>query len=145
MTVEKGVRIEGITADHDAVGGTKRGKITIFRFEVDGTSFCHLGDLGHELSDDLVDRLAPVDVLFVPVGDTFTIGAQAGKAVIDSIGPKVAVPMHYRIAGLNISLQPVQKFLDVMKGRQIVQVGNEVEFSPEDLPEKGTDIWVFST
>jgi L-ascorbate metabolism protein UlaG (beta-lactamase superfamily) len=144
MTVEKGVRIEGITANHDANDGAKRGKITIFRFEVDGTSFCHLGDLGHTLDENLVDRIAPVDVLFVPVGDTFTIGPQAAKSVIDSIAPKVAAPMHYRVPGLGLSLQPVEKFLDAVKGRQVVQVGNEVEFSREDLPENGTDIWVFS-
>ncbi len=145
MTVEKGVRIEGIPANHDASGGAKRGKITMFRFEVDGVSFCHLGDLGHELDETLVDRIAPLDILFVPVGDTFTIGPQAARTVIDAVDPKVAIPMHYRVPGLGISLQPVQKFLDVVKGRHIVQVGNEVEFSLDDLPEKGTDIWVFST
>jgi len=144
MTVEKGVRIEGINAFHDADGGVKRGKVTIFRFEVDGTSFCHLGDLGHTLGETTVDKIAPVDFLFVPVGDTFTIGPQSAKSVVESIGPKVAVPMHYRVPGLSISLQPVQKFLDVVKGRRISQVGNEVEFAQDDLPEGGTEIWVFS-
>ena len=143
MTVEKGVRIEGITASHDVNGGAKRGKITIFRFEVDGTSFCHLGDLGHVLDESAVDRIAPVDVLFVPVGDTFTIGPQSAKEVVDTVGPKVAVPMHYRVPGLGLSIQPVEKFLDAAKGRHVVRVGNEVEFSRDDLPE-GTEIWVFS-
>ena len=144
MTVEKGVRIEGFTANHDANGGAKRGRITIFRFEVDGTSFCHLGDLGHTLDESLVDRIAPVDMLFVPVGDTFTIGPQTAKSVVDSISPKVAVPMHYRVPGLGISLQPVEKFLDAVKGRHVVQVGNEIDFSQDDLPQSGTEIWVFS-
>lgn len=144
MTVEKGVRVEGIPAYHDANGGVKRGKITMFRFEMDGSSFCHLGDLGHILDEGLVDRISPVDILFVPVGDTFTIGPVAAKQVVDAISPKIAVPMHYRVPGLGLTLLPVQKFLDVVKGRQVVQVGNEVEFVPEDLPEKGTVIWVFS-
>jgi len=28
--------------------------------------------------------------------------------------------------------------------RQIVKVGNEVEFTRDDLPESGTEVWVFS-
>lgn len=145
MTVEKGVRVEGIVADHDADGGRKRGKITVFRFELDGVSFCHLGDLGHTLDGATLDKIGQVDLLFVPVGDTFTIGPAAAKEVIDAIAPRVAVPMHYRVPRLNLSLQPVQKFLDTAKGNRIVQVGNEVEFDREDLPESGTDIWVFSS
>lgn len=144
LTVEKGVRIEGITADHDPDGGRKRGKITIFKFEIDGVSFCHLGDLGHVLDETLVDKIGLVDILFIPVGDTFTIGPQAAKEVVDALEPKIAIPMHYRVPGLSLSLQPVQKFLDAVKGRRVTQVGNEVEFAPEDLPERGTEIWVFS-
>lgn len=96
------------------------------------------------LDDAMVEKIAPVDILFLPVGDTFTIGPQTAKEVVDSIRPKVAVPMHYRVPGLSLTLQPVQKFLDAVKGRQIVQVGNEVDFSLEDLPENATAIWVFS-
>ena len=32
MTVERGVRVEGMTAAHDANGGSKRGQITVFKF-----------------------------------------------------------------------------------------------------------------
>jgi L-ascorbate metabolism protein UlaG (beta-lactamase superfamily) len=144
LTVEKGVRIEGITADHDTEGGRKRGKITIFKFELDGVSFCHLGDLGHTLDETIVDKIGPVDMLFVPVGDTFTVGPKAAREVVDALSPKIAVPMHYRVPGLGLSIQPVQKFLDAVKGMRVTQVGNEVEFSREDLPESGTEIWVFS-
>src|SRR4030042_900760 len=91
MTVERGVRIEGIEAAHDSVGGGKRGKMTLFRFELDGIKFCHLGDLGHTLDEETVDRIAPIDFLFVPVGSTFTIGPEAAMEVVRSIGPKGAI------------------------------------------------------
>jgi L-ascorbate metabolism protein UlaG (beta-lactamase superfamily) len=144
MTVEKGVRIEGIVADHDSDGGAKRGHVTLFRFELDGTSFCHLGDLGHGLSDTQVDEISPVDFLFVPVGDVFTIGPAAAKETIIRISPKVAIPMHYRVPGLGLAIQPVQNFLKLCDQKQIVKVGNEVEFTREDLPDTGTEIWLFS-
>jgi L-ascorbate metabolism protein UlaG (beta-lactamase superfamily) len=145
MTVEKGVRIEGIVADHDSDGGAKRGHVTLFKFELDGTSFCHLGDLGHGLTDSQVDEISPVDFLFVPVGDVFTIGPAAAKETIARISPKVAIPMHYRVPGLGLAIQPVQNFLKLCDQKQIVKVGNEVEFTREDLPETGTEIWVFSS
>lgn len=144
MTVERGVRVEGIPAAHDANGGAKRGRITIFKFELDGTTFCHLGDLGHTLDEATVERIAPVDFLFIPVGDVFTIGPQAAKAVIESIRPKVAVPMHFRLPGMTLSIQPLQNFTKLFSPSSIVKVGNEVDFSSDDLPETGTEIWVFS-
>lgn len=144
MTVEQGVRVEGVEASHDDAGGAKRGKVVMFRFEMDGMSFCHLGDLGHELDEATVERVAPVDFLFVPVGDVFTIGPEAAKRTVDRISPKVAVPMHYRTQGLSLSIKPVQDFLALCAKDQIVKVGNEVDFSLEDLPESGTEIWLFS-
>lgn len=145
LTVERGVRIEGIEADHDTDKGRKRGKVTIFKFELDGFSFCHLGDLGAVLDEVTAERISPVDFLFVPVGDVFTIGPENAKEVIEAVRPRVAVPMHYRVAGLGLAIQPVQNFLNRCDKEQVVRVGNEVEFTREDLPESGTEIWVFSS
>lgn len=144
MTVEKGVRVEGVEAAHDDQGGAKRGKMILFRFELDGFSFCHLGDLGHALDDRQRELIGQVDVLFVPVGDVFTIGPEAATKVVRKLSPKVVVPMHYRTPGLSLSIKPVQDFLDLCDPERIVKVGNEVDFASEDLPADGTEVWVFS-
>lgn len=144
MTVEHGVRVEGMTAAHDANGGSKRGQITIFKFELDGFTFCHLGDLGHELDESLSEKISPVDFLFVPVGDVFTVGPEAAKRVVESVSPRIAVPMHYRVSGMSLSIKPVQNFLKLFDQSVVMKVGNEVDFSQEDLPSSGTEIWVFS-
>lgn len=111
---------------------------------MDGFTFCHLGDLGTSLDEGTIEKISPVDFLFVPVGDVFTIGPGDAKQVIQSVKPRVAVPMHYRVPGLGLALQPVQSFLKMCDKQPVVRVGNEVEFSSEDLPESGTEIWVFS-
>jgi L-ascorbate metabolism protein UlaG (beta-lactamase superfamily) len=144
MTLDRGVRIEGVEAFHDDQGGGKRGRVTIFRFEVDGFSFCHLGDLGHVIDDSVAERLTGVDFLFVPVGDVFTIGPDDALKVIDKVRPKVAVPMHYRTQGLSLSIKPVQDFLKLVDKDRVMKVGNEVDVGQEDLPETGTEYWVFS-
>ena len=144
MTVDRGVRIEGFEADHDDQGGSKRGKITVFKFELDGFSFCHLGDLGHVVDDTLAEHLSGVDFLFVPVGDVFTIGPESALRVIEKVKPKIAVPMHYRTQGLSLSIRPLQDFTKLVDGDRILKVGNEVDIASDDLPEKGTEYWIFS-
>ncbi|MCX6650790.1 MAG: MBL fold metallo-hydrolase [Methanomassiliicoccales archaeon] len=141
--VIKGVEVRGIPAFHDDVQGEKRGRINIFHFTLDGVRFCHLGDLGHMLSEQQLKDLGPVDVLFIPVGGVFTLdGAQAQKLVRD-IGPKVAIPMHFRVGGLSLSIHNANDFLKGLPEDKVVRVGNEVDFEKEDLP-KETEYWVFS-
>jgi len=139
----KGIAIRGITAFHDDVNGEKRGKMNIFHCTLNGVRFCHLGDLGHMLSDDQIKELGEIDVLFVPVGGVFTIDGAQAQQLVRAIGPKVAIPMHFRVGGLSMSIQNADGFLRGLPEEKVVRVGNEVEFEAEDLPEN-TEYWVFS-
>jgi L-ascorbate metabolism protein UlaG (beta-lactamase superfamily) len=139
----KGVKVLGIQAFHDGSEGEKRGKVTIFRFELDGLTFCHCGDLGHDLSDQQIQALGEVDFLFVPVGGVFTLDGQGARRLVEKVGPKVAVPMHFRYGGLSLSIQTVDAFLDGLPEGKVLRVGNEIEIQPEDLPPE-TEYWVFS-
>ena len=140
---DKGVEIFGLSAYHDSEAGAKRGRDVVFRFKVEGITFCHCGDLGHQLTNDQIARLGPIDVLFVPVGGVFTIDSVAAIELINRINPKVAVPMHYRIGGLSLSIQTVDDFIQRLPAEKVIRVGNEVEFSIEELPSE-TEYWVFS-
>ena len=42
----------GIRTLHDGQGGTARGENMVFSVEIDGVHICHLGDLGHLLTDE---------------------------------------------------------------------------------------------
>lgn len=139
----KGVAIRGITGFHDDVNGEKRGKMNIFHFTIGGVRFCHLGDLGHMLSEEQIGELGEVDVLFLPVGGVFTIDGAQAQLLVKKIGPKVAIPMHFRVGGLSMSIQNADGFLKGLPEDQVVRVGNEVEFEADELPEE-TEYWVFS-
>lgn len=91
----KGVGIVGIGVFHDEEKGAARGKNTIYRIEIDGVSVVHLGDVGHTLSTEQVEVLDGVDVLFVPVGGTYTIDASRAAAIIHEVEPSIVIPMHY--------------------------------------------------
>jgi L-ascorbate metabolism protein UlaG (beta-lactamase superfamily) len=142
-STNNGIHIKGVKAYHDGSNGDKRGDVILFKFSINGVNFCHLGDLGHELNPDILRQLGEVDILFVPVGDVFTIGPKQAWNVINAIKPKVAVPMHYRVGGLSLSIKPVDFFLEDADPDKIVRVGNEMDFESEDLPDE-LEIWVFT-
>jgi len=77
------VQIKGIKSFHDGCRGEKRGKNIIYKFTMDNMTFCHLGDLGHELDGDAVRQIGDVDVLFTPVGGDFTIDAEKAWNVMN--------------------------------------------------------------
>ncbi len=140
---ERGVDILGVPAFHDDCGGAKRGKINIYRFTLNGVVFCHLGDLGHMLDPETVAALQPVDVLFLPVGGVFTIDGKQARELIGILKPKVAIPMHFRIGGLSMSIHTIDDFLEGLPEDKVVRVGNEIEFMPDELPN-ATAYWIFS-
>lgn len=106
----KGVKVKGVTTFHDDSGGSKRGSNTIFVFEVGGIRFAHLGDLGHILSDKEVREIGPIDILMIPVGGYYTIDADTASAVVDKVKPKIVIPMHYKVEGLDYLISGVEAF-----------------------------------
>lgn len=142
--VEKGVEIKGIKAYHDENKGERRGEVIIFKFSMHSIIFCHLGDLGHVLEDETVEKIGKVDFLFIPIGGVFTIDYFKAWEVIDKIKPKVVVPMHYRVGGLSLNINTPEKFIEKAEKDKILEkVGNEIEFERDDLPEK-MEVWMFS-
>jgi len=106
-----GVLIIGIATFHDAEGGSKRGRNTVYLIEIDEVSVCHLGDLGHVLTAEQVEEIDNVDVLLLPVGGVSTINASMAAEVVRQLEPKVVIPMHYKTQALNWELEPVDRFL----------------------------------
>jgi L-ascorbate metabolism protein UlaG (beta-lactamase superfamily) len=103
--------VVGIASEHDDAAGTARGPNTIFRFELDGIRFAHLGDFGQPaLRPEQREAIGEIDVLFVPAGGGPTIGGQAAADVVRSIAPRLVIPMHYRTPAIDF-LDPPDEFL----------------------------------
>jgi len=56
------VEIKGIDSFHDEAGGAKRGNNIMYKFTMGGIAFCHLGDLGHDLDEESVEKIGEVDI-----------------------------------------------------------------------------------
>ena len=140
-TIEE-VEIRGIESYHDECCGGKRGNNIIYKFKMDDVNFCHLGDLGHVLDQDSVEKIGDVDILFIPIGGTFTIDAEKAWKVIKKIKPKITIPMHYKIGGLSLPIAGLDPFLEESQYK-ILKVGNEIDIEIDDLPEE-PEIWTFT-
>ncbi|HTB70978.1 MAG TPA: MBL fold metallo-hydrolase [Solirubrobacteraceae bacterium] len=103
--------VTAIASEHDDVAGTQRGPNTIFCFTLDGLRTCHMGDFGQsELREEQAQAIGELDLLFVPVGGGFTIGAEQAALVIDRLQPRWVVPMHYRTPRIGF-LETADEFL----------------------------------
>ena len=138
----KGVRVNGISAFHDDSLGKERGKVTIFTIEMEEIKLCFLSDLGQkELTQQQLEEIGEVNILMLPVGGKYTIGAKEASSVINQIEPQIVIPMHYKIPGLNVKLEGVDNFLKVtgMKDSERISV---LSIKKKDLLEGETKIIV---
>lgn len=110
----EGTFIYGFRTYHDDQEGKERGANTIYQIVMDDFNILHLGDLGHELKTETLERITDIDVLMIPVGGTYTINAKKAVNVISSIEPGIVIPMHYKtddLGDLKDKLDDLEQFL----------------------------------
>jgi L-ascorbate metabolism protein UlaG (beta-lactamase superfamily) len=130
----KGISFNGIATHHDQSQGKERGTNTVYCFTVDGIKLCHLGDLGHRLSQEQMAAIGSVDILLIPIGGVFTIDAKMAGTVVDDLKPKVAMPMHYKTAKCDWPLNTIDDFVADRKNVRKSNV-SEMEFKAGELPQ----------
>lgn len=129
-----GVFITGIPTHHG--GKAQEGEPnTVFTFEFPDVTVCHLGDLGHVLSETQVEALPKIDVLLAPVGGRNTLDAPKAAEVISFLEPSLVVPMHYRMEGTPLHLDQVERFFKEM-GIPAPEPVGVLKVSREQLPEE---------
>lgn len=110
-----GVSIFGIATYHDDKQGSERGPNTVYVITIESVNVCHLGDLGHKLSEEQVGEIGSVDVLLTPVGGVYSLTPALAAEVVSELEPKIVIPMHYQVPGLNSAtfgaLERVDEFI----------------------------------
>lgn len=90
------ILVTGVGTWHDEEKGARRGPNTVFTIRLDELSICHLGDLGHSLAPEALERIGDVDIVLVPIGGAETnLAAATAAEVVHQLDPKVVVPMSY--------------------------------------------------
>ncbi len=128
------VFITGVRTFHDNDGGKARGYNTVYLIELEEMRFCHLGDLGHPLTDAQIEGLHDIDVLLVPIGGGNALDAQGASEVIGQIGPRIVIPMHYRTASGDRELAELGQFCASL-GVETPTPQEKLTLRKSDLPE----------
>ncbi len=137
----KGVFIQGLQSFHDEVEGKERGLNTIFTIDLEDMRICHMGDIGtKKLTQDLLEKIGDVDILFIPVGGTYTVDAKGAWELIYQIEPKIVIPMHYKVPGLKLPLDGVEKFLKEADSNSLREVFDRLSLRKKDLTQEGISI-----
>jgi L-ascorbate metabolism protein UlaG (beta-lactamase superfamily) len=100
-------------------GGTERHGNSIFVFETANMCLAHLGHLHHTLTQQQLDELGRIDVLFVPVDGNMTLDTDGMIEVLKAVKAPLMVQMHY------FSPYTLRRFLD-----RAQQEKWEIEMSP---------------
>jgi L-ascorbate metabolism protein UlaG (beta-lactamase superfamily) len=136
----KGASVFGLNSFHDEKKGEERGLNTIYLIEVDNIRVCHLGDFGQEkLTDEQLEEIGEVDILMIPVGGAYTISASQAVETAEQIEPRLIIPMHYKIPGLKIKIDGVDKFLKEM-GLAKKTVIDKITLKKKDLTGKEMEV-----
>ena len=104
-----------------------------YSIEIDRINICHLGDIGVPLTPKQVDELAPVDILLLPTGGSCTLELDQALQSMQDLNPKIVIPMHHRIEGVNLPIQGVDVFLRSM-GLDDVQPQPRLVVTAANLP-----------
>jgi L-ascorbate metabolism protein UlaG (beta-lactamase superfamily) len=131
----KNIFVTGIASFHDHKKGNERGKNTIYLIEFDDLKVCHLGDLGHVLTQTQTEALSDLDVLLIPIGGHATIHAAQAVEVVSQLEPHIVIPMHYQTSAYKGKLDGLDKFLKEM-GLKKVDEQDSLKVTKNSVPEE---------
>jgi L-ascorbate metabolism protein UlaG (beta-lactamase superfamily) len=114
------VRVRNVPTNiRDWAGGTERHGNSIFIYEMANMCIAHLGHLHHTLTQQQLDEMGRIDIVFAPVDGTLTLDTEGMIDVLQSMKAQLIIPMHF------FSSFTLHRFLDVAKSRKW-----DAEFAP---------------
>lgn len=110
-------------------------EVAVVILRAEGMRVVFLGDLGHPLDEAEVAPLRGAEVVLAAAGGPPTIDFPEIPGLLEAIGPRIVVPMHYKTPRINLNIQPVERFFEALPGWPVDHVaGSSLVVTPEALP-----------
>ncbi len=136
--IVRGIRFEAVPV-FETPERLEEDKVTIVHFRSEDLHVVFLGDLGHRLSEQELAPLQGAEVVLAAAGGPPTIDFPEIPPLLEAIGPRVVVPMHYKTPKINLDIQPLERFLEVLPGYRVERPGtSSVAITRETLPVRPT-------
>jgi L-ascorbate metabolism protein UlaG (beta-lactamase superfamily) len=94
------------------------------------------------LEAEAASEIGTVDVLMMPVGGFYTIDAAAATGVMNTLKPRLVIPMHFKTAKCGFPITTVDDFLLNKTGVKRLNT-SEITLTRESLPSS-TEIQVLT-
>lgn len=98
----KGANIVGLDVSADPKGGEMRGNSVVFSVDIEEMKIVHLGAIGMEPTDKVLDLIGEADILFLPIGDLAGIDGKTAEIIARKTEPKIIIPMQYNFDKINL-------------------------------------------
>ena len=129
------VLLTGVRTYRDNAKGVDRGRQTAFVTELDGVHTIHLGDIGHELTEEKLADIGRVEVVCVPIGGALT--AATAASLVAQLDPKIVIPMPVCEDEAACD-EAVKQFLHEMGAEPMIQP--KLSIMPSSLPAETTTV-----
>ena len=137
-------RIRGVRDLHSGASRLRDFPNVMYRLEVDGVSYLHIGDNRADWPDEVARAVGDIDVLMVTVDDSdHLLTYDEVDSLVLRLEPRVVIPMHYFIPGISASgndLLPPEGWLQRQQTVRRLD-SHHADFSSEKLPG-GTEVWL---
>lgn len=143
----KNIIIQGISAfdrprEKESGKEDSANRAVIFTIQLDGFKICHLSNLGHKLTPEMLEAIGDVDILLIPVGGHECLDAAKAHEVIEQLDPRIVIPMYFKTDGVKLPLSGPEAFLKEV-GLHSPQREEAASFqSPANLPQDKTEFKV---
>ena len=138
-------RIRGVRDLHSGASRLRDFPNVMYRLEVDGVSYLHIGDNRADWPDEVARAVGDIDVLMVTVDDSdHLLTYDEVDSLVLRLDPRVVIPMHYFIPGISASgndLLPPEGWLQRQQTVRRLD-SHHADFSSEKLPGD-TEVWLF--
>ena len=114
-------------------------EVTMVHFKSEGLHVAFLGDLGHPLCDEELAPLRGADIVLAAAGGKPTIDVNDLARLLEAIGPRIVIPMHFKTPKINLNIAPLEEFLTAMGDGPVVRPdAASIEITRSSLPPRRT-------
>lgn len=144
-----GIQLQGISINHDRVGGRRFGSNVAWLWNQGGIKVLHLGGAAAPIEIEQKILIGRPDVALVPVGGgPKAYNSQEAKQAVNTLNPKIVIPTHFRTQAADSAtcdIEPVDEFLTLMDGMTVQRLNSDsISIKSSDLPDSESVIKVLS-
>jgi L-ascorbate metabolism protein UlaG (beta-lactamase superfamily) len=137
-SVFRGIRFEAIHV-FETPERLPEDEVTIVHFRAEDLHVAFLGDLGHPMSEEELAPLKGANIVLAAAGGKPTIDVLELAHLLNAIGPRIVIPMHFKTPKINLNIAPLEPFLDAMGNDAIERTGvTSIDVTRSSLPENRT-------